>query len=465
MTEKVGILVVSYGSRAAAIVDALTRSASYNVRVYDADKQRNPFIVARAEQHVLTGSDIEKICKFASKHKTEIDFGIACPENPIIDGVRDLVERATGIPMLCPTKACAIEGSKVEQRTLLSRCCPSSNPRFKVFDPSDYSDKNAVESDVRAWVSELDEQVVVKPDLPATGKGVGVWGDHFDGFEQMYRHFLSIFNEGTVLVEEKVEGEEFSLQFFSDGKHLVSTPAVRDYKRAFDNDLGPNTGGMGSYKAKGDWLPFMSRADWERAVEMGRKIFDELVRFPPEPQGDEARGIPMYIAFTCTSDGLKIFEINSRPGDPEIMNILPLLKGDFVDVCYDMLDGKLTRLELEPKASVLTYAVPMTYGGYRRKYSGSSRVDLSAAYELKERYGEKLRLYPGSMELRDDRSTHVLRSRALCAVGIDDQIELARELSLNVIKAIDGALWNRWDIASCSHIERSIANMKRLRGR
>lgn len=458
MVERVGVLVVSYGSRAAAIVDALKKSTKYDVRIYDADKQRNPFILSRAEKFEITGNDIEKISNFAEKYTNDIDFGIVGPENPIIDGVRDKIEGKLEIPMICPTKEFAIEESKVFQRILMKKCCPDANPRFRVFDPSEKS--NDIKKEVWNWLDELDNQAVVKPDKPAVGKGVGVWGDHFNTREELYEHFLSIYRNGKVIIEEKITGEEFSLQFFSDGKRIIPSPCVRDYKRAFDGDLGPNTGGMGAYKDKGDILPFMSQNDWDTAIEIGNKIFNELKE---KDKNNGMRGIPFYMAYICTKDGIKVLEINSRPGDPEIINILPIIKNDYVDTCYDMINGNLTRLEFEKKATVLTYSVPMTYGGYRNNYSNSYEVDLSKAEQIKKDFGENLKIYPGSMEIRNDNKTYALKSRVVCTVGISDEIETARQISLKGIKAIDGALWNRMEIASSAHIENSIRNMKNLR--
>ncbi|MEE8403704.1 MAG: hypothetical protein V3R93_08125 [Candidatus Hydrothermarchaeaceae archaeon] len=457
--EKVGVLLVSYGSRAASIADALCRSENYNVEIFDADKQRNPFIIERSKEHMLD-LDVEKIGQFAKRHKDEIDFGIVGPEGPIVAGVRDVVEKEAGIPVICPTKEYAIEGSKVAQRLLIEKCCPEANPRFKVFDPAKDGSVGSVKKDVWKWLDEFDNEVAVKPDRPATGKGVGVWGDHFRTRDELFEHFVSIYEQGAVLIEEKIEGEEFSIQFFSDGRHLIETPCVRDYKLAFDGDRGPNTGGMGCYKSAGNKLPFMSDSDWKEGLKIGKKVFEEMKGDGSNPG---LRGIPLYMAYTCAKDGVKFFEINSRPGDPEIMNLMPILKGDFVDICFDMIDEKLKRLEFEKQATVITYAVPMTYGGYRNKYSGDNRVDLTDAYKLSDKYDGKLRVYPGSMELRDDGKTYALGSRAVGCVGIADDIEGAREISLGGIRALDGPLWNRGDIGSKEHIEKSMEHVRNLR--
>ncbi len=459
--EKVGVLLVSYGSRAASLADALTRSENYRVEIYDADKQKNPFILARSRDYSI-GLELDNICRLAEKHKDDIDFGIVGPEGPIISGVRDMIEETLGIPMICPTKEYAIEGSKVLQRRLLERCAPEANPRFRVFDPNEYDDMSEVKKDLWRWLDELDNQVAVKPDKPATGKGVGVWGDHFNTREELYAHFKENFRGGSVIVEEKIEGEEFSLQCFSDGRHLVDTPCVRDYKRAFDGDLGPNTGGMGCYKDVEDRLPFMSRKDLEDALRITKNLFREL---KGEGRNPGLRGMPLYMGFTCAADGVKVFEVNSRPGDPEIMNLMPVLRDDFVDSCYAMIEGRLRNLDFAPLATVVTYATPMTYGGYRKKYSGSRLVDLSDAQKLREKLKGRLRVYPGSMELGEDGKTYTCGSRTVACVGIGDSIKEARHISLEGIRSIDGPLWNRWEIGAEEHIQRSIEHVKKLRER
>jgi phosphoribosylamine--glycine ligase len=467
--EKIDILVVSYGARAVAMADAFKRSTNYDVELYVADKQRNPFNVKKAVKHiVIPDLNAEKICKFAEANKDKIDFCIVGPEKPIINGVRDLVEKRTSIPVICPTKEYAIEASKVAQRLLFQQIVPEVNPHFKIFNPKDYKNREQIKKTVYTWLDELENKAVVKPDKPATGKGVGVWGDHFTSRRQLFEHFLANFQYGSVIIEEKVEGEESSFQAFCDGKHLVPLPETRDYKRAFDGDMGPNTGGMGSYKDVSDVLPFMSDADRAKEIAIVTKIFQKL----KTADNKALRGVPFYVAFIHTSKGPKILENNSRPGDPEIQNILPILKDDFVDVCFKMLEGNLTRIELEKAATVLTYKVPPNYGGYSSIFPNLANkeeigkpVDLTKAYELTRKYCEKIRVYPASMELRNS-ETYALKSRAISVIGIDENIEAARQISLEGINTIEGgALWHRTDIASKQHIEKSMRHMEELRRR
>jgi phosphoribosylamine--glycine ligase len=457
----VGILGISYGSRFACMADSLSRS-DQDVKLFIADRQANPFNMKKVEETggkhvVIPDLNVGDITKFAKKHENEIEFGILGPEAPGMNGIRNIIEKETKIKMICPTVEYFIERSKVEQRRLIEEIIPSANPRFRVFNPNDYGSESGVKNDVYRWLDEIGDEVAVKPDAPATGKGVGVWGDHFTSRESLFEDYFSPnFEKGAVIVEEKLEGEEFSLQFVSDGEHLVPTPAVRDYKRAFDWDLGSNTGGMGSYKERGDLLPFMRKADWREALEIGEKIHGKLKGTKRNPG---VRGI-LYMAYMTTKDGVKVLEINSRWGDPEAMNILPILKNDFVDVCFEILDSKLKKLDFEDKATVVTYAVPLEYGGYA-SYSGQKKVDLSRAEKLKEKYGGNLRIYPGSMEVRNGEN-YALGSRTVAVVGIADTLEKAREISMEGIRKIDGPLRHREDIALSEYINRSKKHMKKI---
>jgi phosphoribosylamine--glycine ligase len=467
--EKVGVLIVSYGARETAMVDAFARSSNHNVKLYIADKQCNPFNKKKAAEHVVIPDlNVKEICKFAEANKDKIDFAVVGPEKPIIAGVRDLVEQHTGIPVICPKQQYAIEASKVQQRLLFQEIAPEANPRFKIFDSKDYKGTEDVKKAVYSWLDQLENKSVVKPDKPAAGKGVGVWGDHFTTREQLFEHFMSNFRYSAVIIEEKVDGEESSFQALCDGKHLVALPETRDYKRAFDGDKGPNTGGMGSYKDASDRLPFLTAAEREYELSLATKIFE---KWKSKIRDDTAlRGVPLYLAFMHTGAGIKILENNSRPGDPEIINILPVLKEDFVDVCFKILEGNLTSIESEKSATVLTYKVPTGYGGYANVFPSrvdnaavDTPVDLSKAYALASKYGDRIRVYPASMEVRNSR-VYALKSRAVGVLGVGETIEEARQVSLEGARAIEGgALWNRTDIASKEHIAQSVSHMEQLR--
>jgi phosphoribosylamine--glycine ligase len=224
---------------------------------------------------------------------------------------------------------------------------------------------------------------------------------------------------------------------------------------------------MGAYKNKENLLPFMFFQDREKEIEIVKRVFKALQN---ENGRDQLRGVPFYTAFIHTSEGPKILENNSRPGDPEIINLLPLLKDDFITTCYKMLEGNLTSLHFEKKASVVTYKVPPSYGGYIDIYPEkvdkeqiSQPIDLKKAEKLEEETGGNIRVYPASLEQREH-GTFTLKSRTVAILGIADTINKARELSLKGINVVEGgSLWNRTDIASIHHIRSSIDHIAELR--
>jgi len=449
----VRIGVISYGANDAAIVDSLTSNRKHDVEIYAVDKQKNPFIYDRAKRHIVIPdlSDVNAIGDFFGQYKDELDFIIPFGnETSVIAGARDTIEQTIGVPVICPTREYAIERSKVYQRILLDQVNPSVNPRYKVFDRQ-VGNLTVVRDEFSRWIEELNYQAAIKPDRPGYGKGVGVSGDHFNTLDEMWEHFLSLYENGSVIIEEKIEGEEFSMQYFSDGLILAPTPAVRDYKRAYDEDKGPNTGSMGSYSDRRVFLPFMEYSHWEQANMVSRRIFERLRGSGRNPS---LIGIPLYVAFTISKDGLKIFEINSRGGNPELINVLGVLQDDFVDVCYQMLHGNLAPLSFHPLATVATYLVPDVYPD-RDDYD--RMVDLSEASDLANAW---TKVYPASVDARED-GLHALSSRTVCVLGIGGDIPQARGRSLTVIDAIKGDRSRRRnDIGSSEHIQKSVEHVR-----
>jgi phosphoribosylamine--glycine ligase len=214
----------------------------------------------------------------------------------------------------------------------------------------------------------------------------------------------------------------------------------------------------------------MSKKDREKETELVSKLFRELRK---KADSTDLRGIPFYGAFIHTVEGPKILEVNSRPGDPEIQCLLPLLKEDFVDICYKMLEGNINNVSFEDEASVVVYKVPPRYGGYVDSFAErvdqneiDTPVDLSEAERLTADRRDSMHVYPGSMELREDGHAYALNSRAVCVVCTGDSIEDAREISLRGVRSIKGgALWYRNDIASQEHIAKSMEHMNLLRTR
>ncbi len=457
--DKLGVLIVSKSLSSSAIIDTLLRSEKYSPDFYVVERQENPLNLSRAKVHqVVPDLNIAEIARFARKHKKELAFGLTDTEDFVTAGGRDIIETETGVQMICVTQKYAVERSKADQRILFDEIWPQANPRYRIFDPEEYRGEEAAITDLKRLASEVDG-IVIKPDAPARGAGVGVWGSDFRTENQMVAFFHDVFSKGRVVVEERVEGEESSFQAFSDGRHMIPAPLTRDYKRALDNNKGKLTGGMGSYRGPESWLPFIRASEWETIVEAERRAFR---RWKGRGSNPDLRGIVLYDALMHTRDGFKVLERNSRGGNTEQVNILTTMLDDFVDVCYRMIDGTLKGIRFSNNASVVTCAVPLAYGVHGADQEKHEGIALDAAYRLEKRYDGKLRIFPMDVRSKDG-LTYLGTSRSLAVAGIGRSVEDAREISLKGIRTLDGLLRNRSDIASESDIAGSRNHLRDLR--
>jgi phosphoribosylamine--glycine ligase len=438
------ILLIGNGAREHVIAETVKRSR-HEVKLFAYMKSNNPGIASLSER-VMPGSygDLDGIGTFAVENK--IDFAIIGPEDPLNNGVVDALIKK-GIPSVGPTKLCArLETSKMFTRNLLEKYDIPGNARFKVFTSL---------KGIPEFIGELNE-IVLKPDGLTGGKGVMVQGDHFQNREEAIEKCRDILSEHeSVIVEEKFDGEEFSLQCLCDGTTVVATPPVQDHKRRYVGDKGPNTGGMGSYSMANHLLPFMTAGDVEAGLEITRQVAHAIRR----ETGEGYKGI-MYGGFIITGDGVKLLEYNARFGDPEAMNTLPLLKTDFVDVCRAIINGTLEELviEFEKKATVCKYVVPKGYGLPKDHPDAQSTAARIAVDRVEDVY-----LYYSSVDKRDD-GLYMTTSRAIGIVGIADNLEDAEKKAEQAVSSIQGPVDHRTDIGTEELIKKRIAHMDKIRG-
>jgi phosphoribosylamine--glycine ligase len=437
------VLLVGNGAREHAIAEAIARSAR-NPFLAAFMKTNNPGIASLAAEVRIGHYDAAgAIIAFAKE--TGSEFAVIGPEDPLNQGIVDDL-MAAGIPAVGPTKALArLETSKSFTRNLLEKYRIPGNPLFRNF--------SSIEG-IEAFCAEL-PGIVLKPDGLTGGKGVLVQDDHFQTRAEALEHCRDILKtHPSVTVEEKLEGEEFSLQCLCDGRTVVATPPVQDHKRRFIDDRGPNTGGMGSYSGPDHLLPFLDSAIVTEGLEITRKVA-EAIRLET---GISYKGI-MYGGFMITASGLKLIEYNARFGDPEAMNILPLLRTDFIDVCRGIIDGTLDRLEMmfEKKATVCKYVVPLGYGlpqDHRDTDSTSSRIEID---DLRG-----ARLYYSSVDRKPD-GLYMTASRAIGVVGIAESLEEAERIAERGVSAIHGPVDHRPDIGTEPLIRKRIQHMKRIK--
>ena len=437
------ILLIGNGAREHAIAEAITRSQQ-KPRLFSFMKANNPGIASLSEKiKIGSYSDLDAITGFAKENK--IDFAVIGPEDPLNNGVVDALAKAD-VPSVGPTKSLArLETSKSFTRNLVNKYKISGNPKYKVFLAMDGVEK---------FLNEL-EGIVLKPDGLTGGKGVMVQGDHFSTKKEALKLCEQILGGGSsVIVEEKFDGEEFSLQCLCDGKTVVGTPLVQDHKRRFDGDKGPNTGGMGSYSLPDHSMLFLKSSDIEAGLEITRQVVAALSK----ETGSPYKGI-MYGGFIATKNGVKLLEYNARFGDPEAMNILPLLKTDFVEICWHVIDGTLDKIkiEFEHKATVCKYVVPKSYGlpaDHPDAASSKAKIEVGNV--------GKARLYYSSVDKKDD-GLYLSSSRAIGIVGIADTLEEARNITAEGVKAVKGPVAYREDIGTDTLIQKRIDHMQKIR--
>ncbi len=436
--DEMRFLVVGGGAREHAIAKALKRGGA---RIYTVMKNRNPGIARISEEAViLQETDISSVVEWA---KGRVDMAFIGPEAPLEVGLADALEEA-GIPTIGPKKAAArIETSKEYMRSLMERHDLPGQVEHRVVDSRE--EAGNVLKDMTDYV--------IKPVGLTGGKGAKVSGEHLNSMEEALAYIDTIiggYGGGRAIIEEKLEGEEFTLQAFVDGRNLAPMPLVQDHKRAYEGDEGPNTGGMGSYSMQDHRLPFIGESDYEQALSIMKKVVEAM-----NEEGNPYRGI-LYGQFMLTKDGPKIIEFNARFGDPEAMNVLSLLKTPLTEVAAAMVDGTLGTVEFRRKATVVKYVVPEGYGV---KSKSDVKVDVDEAAINRE----GAEVFYASVNERDD-GIYTTTSRTLAVLGMADSLEDAEALAEKALSYIDGEVFSRHDIGKKETVERKVAHMESLRG-
>jgi phosphoribosylamine--glycine ligase len=373
------------------------------------------------------------------------DLVVVGPEEPLAAGIVDKLV-ARGIACVGPNKTLAkLETSKSFTRRLLAKHDIPGNPEHRVFFSND---------GIKEYLHTL-SNFVVKPDGLTGGKGVKVSGEHLQSFADAIRYCEEILaGNQPVIIEEKLDGEEFSFQSFFDGKNIAHTFPIQDHKRARDNDTGPNTGGMGTYSCANHSLPFLTEADVREAEKIncmvGEKLFAET--------GEKYKGI-LYGGFMLTKNGLRVIEYNARFGDPEAMNVLPLLETDFLDVCDAITGGTLDQLsvQFQKMATVCKYVVPIEYPG---KSTSNATIDVSKLTKLQSSES-RLRVYYGAVE--DDGENLLLTgSRAIAVVGIGSTLVEAERVAERAACAIEGPVYHRRDIGTAQLVQKRCDHIAKI---
>ena len=421
------VLLVGSGGRE----DAIARKIRETDTLYSVIMNDNPSIIKLSRDVIDYSTDSQKIVDFARKNKIDIAF-----IGP--DGVleTDLVDRLSEnhIPVASPTqKAAKIETSKEYMRSLMKKYRIRGDIENTVITNSEY---------LKEFFHENEGEYAVKPIGLTGGKGVKVMGLQLNGTAEAMAYASEILErDGKVLLEKRETGEEFSIQAFTDGTHIAFMPVVQDYKRLYEDDLGPNTGGMGSISDKNFTLPFITIDSVNDARNILRKIVNSM-----KEDGNTFKGV-MYGQFMDTSHGVKVIEVNARFADPESINVLTLFKSNLVDVFLDIYSGTLKEnLKFLDKATVLKYMVPPGYG----IKPVESELTIKDGIE-----SDNFKLYYSSVSGTLNR-VKTSTSRALALIGIGDSIYEASDIVEDKLKYISGDYYIRHDIGTEQMLTRKI---------
>ncbi|KPU45930.1 phosphoribosylamine--glycine ligase [Oxobacter pfennigii] len=340
------VLIVGGGGREHAIIWKLKQSKRID-KIYCAPG--NGGIASLAECVDIKAEDIEKLVDFAINEK--IDLTVVGPEVPLSMGLADAFEEK-GLRCFGPKKAAAeIESSKVFSKYLMKKYGIPTASYMEFSDPQK----------ARDYIETLSFPTVIKADGLAAGKGVIIAQSLTEAIEAVH----SIMEEKTfsdagdrIIIEEFMEGPEVSVLAFVDGKTVKPMVSARDHKRIFDDDMGLNTGGMGT----------ISPAPYYTA-EMEKICMEEI--FVPtidamNKEGRTFKGV-VFFGLMLTKDGPKVVEYNCRFGDPETQVVLQRLKTDLVDIMDAVIDGTLSNINIEWDESAASCIV-IASGGYPGSY-------------------------------------------------------------------------------------------------
>lgn len=417
------ILLIGGGGREHALAWKLAQSDKVE-KIFAAPGNPGIAMLKKCSCIDLKLDDLEKVADYAEEES--IDLTVVGPEATLVAGIADVFKRR-GLPVFGPSKAAAqLEGSKAFSKELMAKYnIPTAF--FKICEDMETA---------KAYVKEKGAPIVVKADGLAAGKGVVVAMTEEEALEaieeMMGDHKFG--NAGArVVLEEYMEGEEASLLAFTDGKTVVPMLAAQDHKRIFDNDQGPNTGGMGTYAP----TPVMTDILRLKATE---RILKPVVAAMAK-EGTPYQGC-LYAGLMIKDDVIKVVEFNCRFGDPETQVVLPLLESDLAEIMLACATGTLDQADVAwyDKAAV---CVVMASGGYPESYETGKAITGLAEADAQE---NTVVFHAGTKNAAG--SIVTAGGRVLGVTAVDDNIRAARDRAYAAVENIkfDGAFYRK-DIA------------------
>ncbi|MGC6537574.1 MAG: phosphoribosylamine--glycine ligase [Candidatus Puniceispirillaceae bacterium] len=403
------ILVIGGGGREHAISLALSQSELCETLHM---APGNPAMTEFGTCHKIGIEDSDAL--FSLAQDLAPDLVVIGPEAPLVDGLADRLTEA-GIATFGPSAAAAqLEGSKDFARQIMA-AHDIPQPDFKTFTNAEEALSHALS---------LNGYCVIKADGLAAGKGVVVSDTMDEAGKAIIQMLDGQFGSASasILIEERISGPEISAFALIDGKQTVWLASAQDHKRAYDDDKGPNTGGMGAVSPS----PLMTEA-------LRNQIMDEIIN-PVAKAMDDAgtpyRGV-LYAGLMLTQDGPKVIEFNCRFGDPEAEVIIPRIENDFLALIYDLIQGKLVRADMSDDAAVTVVLATKGYPGDYEKGSVISKLEEAGA-------ADNVTIYHAGTAFDTGGRLVASGGRVLAVTALGDDIATARH---DAYEAVDKIEW------------------------
>ena len=325
-----------------------------------------------------------------------------------------------------------IESDKVYSMKFMTELFPEYTPNNWIIESKRDLD-SAFEQ-----LKKLKLEIVVKPLGLTAGKGVKVMGKHLQDYETAFEYAKQLLqNDGSVLLVEKIDGEEFTVMGITDGENTVFTPTSFDYPYRYDGDTGPGTGGMGSYSTENGLLKFINEED----LDVCKKIIKGTLK-RIKTDGLHFNGV-LYGGFFITQAGIKFIEFNARFGDPECINVMEVLESDFIEMLRGIVTKSLSdkNCKFKKQASVVKYLVPPMYAVGPAE-SVEFKINVKNIREL------GCQVYFSACEQVAENTYKTLgtsRSVAIAAVAANTK-EASEKVNIAIKECVSGVLEHRMDI-------------------
>lgn len=422
-------LLLGNGGREAVLAEQIGKGFElYAILPYE-----NPSVIEQVENSngkYLVGDPFDKelVSKFVKEQN--IEACVVSQDNLLQEGLIDLA-RSLGLKTFGPTsKGAKVEWSKSYALEIVQKLAPEMIIKNESI--------STLEELKEVMENYEDDSFVVKPEGLTGGKGVKVGGIHFKGKQEGYEYAKScVESDGKVIVQDKIEGREFTVMALTDGKNIVVTPTTFDYPYRFDEDKGPGTGGMGCLSFENGLLPFLEQKD----VEECAKLIEKTIQYVNQDSLDFTGVI--YGGFFKSKQGIKFIEFNARFGDPEAINVLNSLETPFSEVMENIWAQKLSKENCKFKKNY-TFTVYVVSPDYAIKKSEPCEFSLQTKAILEK--GAKI-YFASSKQIEENRYVSVGTSRLFAIHTSGNTLEEAKQKAYDAMKNnIDSQLDYRKDI-------------------